>query len=132
MVKPDETTPVAEDVWERLPGSLGEEWTFPGGAPLIGHFLGTQEVKSPKLVKPENPEGIARALEFALRSNPDEVVILWETADLRATFSDSDLVRQGDLVRITYLGERNFNDSKTNEPRRVKRYRVDAARVAHS
>lgn len=111
------------DEWETIPtGSLGEEWDFEHDGPLIGHYLGSRTVETRKL-----ESGEATAHLFAPVRDPESVVFLWESADLRGAF-DGDKIRMGDKVRVTYLGERAFT-ADNGQPRRIKQYRVEAAKI---
>jgi len=122
---PTTTTDDSEE-WQTLQtGSLGEEWDFRAG-PLDGNYLGSRTVETEKV-----EAGFAVAHQFAPRSNPDAIVFLWESADLKGPFSElgdgTVLIRVGDRVRISYLGEREFTGQDAEgkpAPRRIKQYRV--------
>lgn len=104
--------------WETInSGSLGNEWDFDQDGPLVGYFLGTRTVPTTKV-----DSGEATAIQFSLRSDPDEIVFVWESSDLKI-FSNTDMFRTGDLTKITYLGRRSFTGSD-NKPRQIKQYRV--------
>lgn len=113
------TTPPAQE-WETIGGSLGTEWDFRDG-PLVGNYLGSQTVATRKT---ESGEAIAH--RFAGADDPDSIVFVWESADLRSAFAN-DAIGLGDLCRISFLGEREFT-SADGQPRRIKQYRVQRAK----
>lgn len=131
MVAKSRQTPAATEAadngeWETInTGSIGEEWSFHDG-PLIGHYLGARTVETPKL-----ESGTATAHQFAPIDRPESIVFLWESADLAGAFAVGDdgtsLIRVGDKIRVTFLGERAFT-SADGQPRRIKQYRVEAAK----
>lgn len=110
------------DEWERIPtGNIdGDEWDFDKG-PLIGHFLGSTTVETDKV-----ESGQATAYMFASPDDPNDVHFVWASQQLTAAFG-SDLIRQGDKVRISFLGYDQFT-GKDGKPRQVKRFRVDGAK----
>lgn len=117
-------TAVADDgdEWETIPtGSLGEEWDFERNGALVGNFIGSREVETQKI-----ESGRATAYQFAPVADPDAIVFVWGSAEIEAAFT-SDLIRVGDKVRITYLGERAFT-AADGKPRRIKQYKVEAAK----
>jgi hypothetical protein len=132
MVAKSRQTPAAteaadNDEWETIPtGSLGNEWDFDRDGALIGNYLGSRTVETAKL-----ESGEATAHLFAPIGDPESVVFLWESADLAGAFRvDGDgtsLIRVGDKVRVTFLGERAFT-AANGQPRRIKQYRVEAAK----
>jgi hypothetical protein len=106
--------------WETIPtGSLGEEWNFEHDGPLIGNYIGSRKVETTKI-----ESGEATAHQFAPLDRPDDLVFVWESKDLEAL--SGDLIRVGDLLRITFLGERAFT-SADGQPRRIKTYKIEAA-----
>lgn len=126
--QPADSSPAAtdNDEWEAIPtGSLGEEWNFDHG-PLIGFYLGSRTVQTPKV-----ESGEATAHQFAPTDDANAIIFLWESADLAGAFKvDGDgtsLIRVGDKVRVSYLGERAFT-AADGKPRRIKQYRVEAAK----
>jgi hypothetical protein len=127
MARAKGTTPAtpAGDEWETVGGSLGIEHDFSTG-PLVGSYLGGTDVKTDKV-----KGGIATAHKFAADDDPESIIFVWESADLRNAFG-ADGIQQGDRVRIVYLGEREFSavneDTGKNEPRRIKQYRVQRAK----
>lgn len=116
-----ETTAIPEGTeWETIPtGSLGNEWSFHDG-PLVGHYLGSRVVETTKV-----DSGEAVAHQFAPLDNPDDIVFLWESHDLSAL--SGEMIRVGDLIRVSFLGERAFT-SKDGQPRRIKQYKIEAAK----
>lgn len=121
-------TPSADGIeWETIPsGSLGEEWDFSHAGPLVGQYIGSREVETQKI-----ESGSATAHQFAPLDAPESIVFLWESADLAGAFHVAEdgttLIRVGDIVRVTFLGERAFT-SADGQPRRIKQYRVEAAK----
>lgn len=120
----DNGTAVAEnaangvDEWETVnTGSIGEEWDFTRDGPLVGNFLGLRTVETTKV-----ESGEATAIQFAPIDRPDEIVFVWQSADLMA-FSDSDMFTIGDRVRINFLGIKQFTGAD-GKPRQLKQYRV--------
>lgn len=106
-----------EDAWETVnTGSLGDEWDFDRNGPLTGNFLGVREVTTAK-----TQTGKAIAIQFAPQANPDEVVFIWQSADLMA-FTEDDRFIIGGLYRITFLGTRQF--TAADGPRIIKQYRI--------
>lgn len=114
----------APDEWETVnTGSLGSEWDFDRDGALVGHFLGLRTIETTKTAS-----GSATALQFAQATHPDNIVFVWESADL-SVFSDTEsIIRVGDLVRITYLGRRQFT-AADGTPRQIKQYRVQLPKV---
>lgn len=125
-----EITPTANALdnadWETVnTGSLGNEWDFERDGPLVGHFLGSRVIETTK-----TQSGEATALQFAPVANPDDIVFIWESADL-GIFSDTDsIIRVGDLVRIAYLGRRQFT-AADGTPRQIKQYRVQMPKISN-
>ncbi len=116
------TIPNESDEWETIGGSLGTEWDFERDGALVGHYIGAQTVETRKL-----ESGKATAHRFAYIDDPERIVFVWESADLRTAFGGTDAVALGDKVRITYHGERAFT-ADDGSPRRIKQYRVQRAK----
>lgn len=112
-----------QDEWDEIRIGLGEEWDFDQDGPLTGHFLGstTQEIED----KRTGEMRVVNVHQFAPVGDPDAVVFLWGSSQLDAAMA-SDLVRQGDKMRITFLGIDQFTSD--DGPRQIKRYRVQAAK----
>lgn len=126
--KTTETTPTADvsDIeWETLELGLGEQWDFDHDGPLTGHFLGTTqrniEDKETHEIRETNVH------QFAPLDAPDDIVFVWGSAQLDAAFA-SDFVRQGDIVRVHFLGVDQYTDKETGKPRVVKRFRIQLAK----
>jgi hypothetical protein len=126
MVKvADAPVPAADnDGWDTLnSGSIGTEWDFERETVLTGHFLGLRTVETTKI-----ESGTATAIQIAPLDSPDDIFFVWLSADLKAFEMDNDgtaLVRQGDLVRITYLGRKSFVGAD-GKPRQIKQYKVQS------
>ena len=121
---PDTAT---EPEFELIPTGLGRVWDFERDGAMVGNFLGEREVPTTKV-----DAGMAFALEFALRSNPDDIVILWKSSELASAFdvdpaTGTSLIHPGDLCRINYLGRDQFTGAD-GKPRQIKRYKVEAAK----
>jgi len=112
--------PVAdEEKWETLnSGSIGVEWDFDKEGPLTGYFTGTRDIETQKV-----ESGKAVALLFAPRDHPDEQVFVWQSSDLSLFTEEMPMVRVGDLVKITFLGRKNFT-AADGRPRQLKQYKV--------
>lgn len=110
------------DEWETVGGSLGQEHDFRGG-PLVGFYLGAQTVATRKV-----ESGEATAHRFADINDPESIIFVWESADLRSAFTGTDAIALGDKVRIAFLGEREFT-SDDGQPRRIKQYRVQRSKA---
>lgn len=123
---PDNTDPAGVQ-WETMTLGLGEAWDFERNGALIGNFLGstTQEVTD----KQTGEKRTTNVYQFAPYDNPEETVFVWGSYAIDSAFSD-DRIRQGDLVKITYLGMEQFTDPKTKQPRVAKRYKIQAAKNA--
>lgn len=109
------------DEWETINLGLGEAWDLERNGPLEGHFLGTTTTEITDRRTGEKRR--TNVHQFAPRNDPEAVVFVWGGAQLDAAFA-SDLVRQGDLLRVTFLGIDQYTDKDTGEPRTVKRYRL--------
>lgn len=124
MAKNETAAPVGDqsEEWDDIRVGLGEEWDFRDG-PLVGNFLGTttQEIED----KQTREQRTVNVHQFAPVDNPDVIVFLWGSSELDAAMA-SDLVRQGDKMRITFLGIDQFTSD--DGPRQIKRYRVQAAK----
>lgn len=121
---PDAATdaaPEASESWETVGGSLGEEFDFSTGAPLIGNYLGSRTVETEKV-----ESGEATAYQFALASDPESVVFVWGSYAITDAFAAGD-IKLGDLVKITAQGTREFK-GPDGKPRIVKQYRVQVRR----
>lgn len=131
MTKPQTPTSQAHEAgpegveWETLTLGLGDAWDFEHYGPMTGHFLGTTtrdvEDKKTHEIRPTNVH------QFAEYADPDRVVFIWGSTQLDDAFA-SDLIRQGDLVQIIFLGIDQFTDKETGEPRVIKRYKVRLAK----
>ena len=134
MVNPKRQTTGADaaidadaDEWENIPtGGLGEEWDFEQSGTLIGNYLGSRDVETPKV-----ESGKATAHQIAPHDAPDTIVFVWESAELAGAFKVGDdgtsLIRVGDRIRITFLGRRNFVGAD-GKPRQIKQFKIDAAK----
>lgn len=124
-----DTAPQAEEdiQWDHIPTGLGREWDFERDGALVGNYLGERRVETTKV-----ESGEAFALEFALRSDPTDMVLVWKSSELASAFdkdmaTGTTLIAIGDLVRITALGRDNFTGAD-GKPRQIKRYKVEAAK----
>lgn len=125
-----DTTLVGEEAieWETLStGSLGTEWDFDRDGALVGHFAGTRTVPTEKV-----ESGEATAYLFHPVSNLDDQVFVWGSSEIVAAFAPlpdgSTLIREGDLVRIAFLGRDQFT-GQDGKPRQVKRYKVQVPKA---
>lgn len=125
MANDPSATAALDDVdWETVnTGSLGNEWDFERDGPLVGNFLGSRVIETTK-----TQSGEATALQFAPAANPDDIVFVWESADLGIFSEDDSIIRVGDLVRIAYLGRRQFT-AADGTPRQIKQYRVQMPKL---
>jgi hypothetical protein len=125
-----DTSLVGEDTveWETLStGSLGQEWDFDRDGPLVGHFRGSRTVPTEKV-----ESGEATAYLFSPVNAPDSEVFVWGSSEIAAAFAalpdGSTLIREGDLVRIAYLGRDQFTGAD-GKPRQIKRFKVQVPKA---
>lgn len=119
--EPQEVTNDPIEEWDTIGGGIGDEWDFDRDGALVGNFLGSRIVETTKV-----ESGQATAYQFAPRVAPDTVVFVWGSYEIESALS-GDLVRVGDLVRISYLGTRQFT-GQDGKPRVVKQFRVQVPR----
>lgn len=122
----DETEPMAHDPsadeWETIQTGLGSEHDFERDGPLVGSFLGSRTVTIDR-----DGEAVETAVyQFSPDAQPDEISFVWESAEIKSAFSDSE-IQIGTRMRIVYLGRDQFTGK--NGPQQIKRYRVQVARV---
>lgn len=131
MTKPQTSTDQAHEVnpegieWETLTLGLGDSWDFEHYGPMTGHFLGT--TTRPVADKETGEIRSTNVHQFAEYSDPDRVVFVWGSSQLDDAFT-SDLIKQGDLVQIVFLGIDQFTDKESGKPRVIKRYKVRLAK----
>lgn len=114
--------------WDDVRVGMGEELELSEGQSFRGYFLGmtTQDItdKATGEIRPTN------AYQFSPVDAPDEVVFIWGSQQIDAAMNDEKMsVRQGDELRITFLGREQFT-GKDGKPRQVKRYRIQIRKVA--
>lgn len=109
-----------DEEWETLGGGLGEEWNFDNG-PLTGYYVGTL----PYHLNKENRDTLVH--QFAVVNDPDTIVFLWGSYNLDTVLADTEKVRVGDKFKISFLGTDSFRDANTNQPRTIKRYRIQTS-----
>lgn len=117
----DEQPPAAEPVdeeagWETLRTGLGREWDFDKEGPLVGHWVGIEEVPVEA-----SDRKTARAHTFAVIPT-GEMVFVWSSYELEAALEQAGT---GDKLRIQFLGRDSFTGD--DGPRQVKRFKVQRA-----
>lgn len=127
------TEPTATDEtpeeWEDIRIGLGDEWDFERDGPLVGRYVAT----IPDFVVPDmqSREPGATRTTNVYQFEPDSdstdtgLVFVWGSAQLDAAFQ-SEEVRIGDRMRLSYLGVDQFNSA--DGPRTIKRYRVQVSK----
>jgi hypothetical protein len=119
MAKEPTSAVDTEDEWEIVQAGMGEQWDFDKG-PMIGYMIGKFPMELPERSWSENPDGTTRKTadfwKFALKETGEEVFI-WDSYALSEALTEPG---SGDLVRIVYEGQRDFDGGK----KRVTKYQV--------
>lgn len=110
------------DEWETIRTGLGTEWDFDRDGALIGNYLGVVPVD----IDREGEMVTTHAYQFAPEDNPDDIVFVWESAEITAAFRDPTVTPLGARMRIVFLGRDQFTGDKG--PQQIKRYRVQVAK----
>jgi len=111
------TTTTTDDGWEEISVGAGDEWDFDKNGPLIGNFIGTQEIDLPEHSQRDG-RTTAKIWQFALEGT-GELVFIWDSFQLGEAMTKPG---SGDLVRISFEGYKSFTG--TDGPRQVKQYKV--------
>lgn len=118
-------TDTAEPVFKTIAIGLGDEWPIEH-EPLSGNYLGSIITQVPDSNNPGQDRD-TWVHQFAPLSAPEEVWFLWGSYTLDTAFVNDDperqLIRVGDLVRVTYQGKRGIKGDK----QQLRRYKVEVA-----
>jgi hypothetical protein len=112
-----------EPEWTDVNRGLGTQITLEENESFVGFYLSSHDIETDDKFN-KGKTRTSAAHQFVPEDNPDGLVFLWGNGILDTAMLT---IGQGELTRVTYLGEETYTDKKTLQPRRVKKYRVQVA-----